>query len=76
MGVEQIADAVDEPQERPLAVGEVHIRHHAVHPRLAAGKEPCAVAAEIYVVEIGVGRKKEKKEKGIEEETDEFVPVR
>ena len=59
MGREQIAYAIDKPQERSLAVGEVDIGNHPVHPRLSAGEEPCCVDAEEQIVCIRVGRDNE-----------------
>ena len=75
MGIEEIPYAVNQPKQRSLAVGEVHIRHHAVHPRLAAGVEDCAVTAVEHVVEIRVGRKEKQQEYRIEKETNELVSI-
>ena len=59
MRTEQIADAIDEPEQRPFAVGKVDIGRQAVHPGFPAHIEPCGVHAVEQIVCVGIGRTNE-----------------
>ena len=47
MMAEEPSDAIDQPQQRTLAVGKVDVGLQALHPPLAGREEPSAVATVI-----------------------------
>ena len=75
MRTDQVTDAVDEPQQWPLAVGKIDVRRHPVHPRLAAQIEPDHVMVLPQVIKIRIPRHQQQRHHSKGTNTHQRPPI-